>query len=380
MKLQVSERDKKLILVLLIVLILGGAFLLFDKITTSNTELEQQYRTLSDKHSDLSVKNGKRNIFVKDTEKNKEEYKQVLNSYNTSLSEEQTLVFLGMVEQNTGVWLKQMGFTTITPVYTFGQITSTNPSTPGQKVYSSDYEGISTQLGLSYECTYSDFKKVLEYLRENGRKATVNNISFSYSQSTDIVSGTMQMTLYAVTGSDREVTDVNIKDIPVGTDNIFASDSFITSGAENSYKDRIINDHDLYIILNQPGSDMDNMSVGQSGDPSNTTAVSSNNNGVEDITIRVTGQAGDYRVSYKIGTNVYPADDYDNGAPLVCGDSLDLLIISKPRAAANDNTLANVTIINESDMVLNAAIINDDAASPRVNITQTIGNVVFYTE
>ena len=92
MKLQVSERDKKLILVLLIVLILGGAFLLFDKITTSNTELEQQYRTLSDKHSDLSVKNGKRNIFVKDTEKNKEEYKQVLNSYNTSLSEEQTLV------------------------------------------------------------------------------------------------------------------------------------------------------------------------------------------------------------------------------------------------------------------------------------------------
>lgn len=380
MSLQISERDKKLILVLLIVLILGGSFWIFDKITTSNTEKEEQYRILSDKYSDLSIKNGKRKIFVDDTEKNNEEYKQVLNSYNTSLSEEQTLVFLGMVEQNTGVWLKQMGFTTVTPVYTFGQVTSTNPSTQGQKVYSSDYVGISTQLSLSYECTYADFKKVLEYLRENGRKATINNISFSYSQSTDIISGTMQMTLYAVTGSDREVTDVNIKDIPVGTDNIFSSDSFVISGAENSYRDRIVNDHDLYIILNQPGSDMDNMSVGQAGDPSNTTAVSSNSNGVEDITIRVTGQAGDYRVSYKIGTSVYPAEDYDNGAPLVCGDSLDLLIISKPRASADDNTLANITIINESDMVLNAAIINDDVTSPRVSIVETVGNVIFYTE
>ena len=342
--------------------------------------MEQQYRTLSDKYSDLNVKNAKRKMFVEDTEKNKEEYKQILDSYNTNLSEEQTLVFLGMVEQNTGVWLKQMGFSAVTPVYTFGQVTSTNPSTQGQKVYSSDYEGISTQLGLSYECTYADFKTVLQYLENNGKKATVSNITFSYSQSTDIISGTMQMTLYAVKGSDREVTDVNIKDVPVGTDNIFASDSFIISGVGNSYRDRIINDHDLYIILNQPGSDMDNMSVGQAGDPSNATAVSSNSDGVEDITIRVTGQAGDYRVSYKIGTSVYPAEDYDNGAPLVCGDSLDLLIISKPRAVSGDNTMANVYIINESDMVLNAAIINDDATSPRVNIAQAVGNVVFYTE
>lgn len=380
MSIKISDRDKKLILVLLIVAILGGSFVLFDKITTSNEEYEQEYNTLKDKYSDLSMKNAKKKVFVEDTEKNAEAYDKILEGYNTGLSEEQTLMFLAMVEKNTGVWLKQMGFADVQSVYSFGQINSTNPATQGQKAYTSDYQGVSTQLSLSYECTYAEFKDVINYLNENGKKATVNNVSFNYSESTDTVSGTMQMTLYAVKGSDREEKDVNIKDVPVGTDNIFASDSFIVSGAESSYRDRIINDHDLYIIMNQNGSDMDNMTVGQSGDIFNDTTVSSNSNGIEDITIRVTGQAGDYKVSYKIGSDVYPKENYDDGAPLICGDSLDLLIISKPRAATGDNTLANLTIINESDMVLNAAIINDDLALPRIDIVSTVGNVIFYTE
>ena len=380
MSLSISDRDKKLVLVLLIVVILGGAFFLFDKISTSNDEYDRQYKELSDKYSDLTIKNAKKKVYIDDTDKYNKMYDEVLAKYNTGLSEEQTLVFLGMVEKETGVWLKQMAFTAVTPVYTFGNVTSTNPATPGKRVYSSDYRGISTMLNVSYECLYDDFKKVIEYLKEYGKKVTVSNISFSYSEATDMVSGTMQMNFYAVTGKDRENNGLNIKDVSVGTDNIFSSDTFSPSVTNGSVRDRIIVDHDLYIIMNQNGSDMDNMSVGQTGDPSNATAVTSNTNGIENITLRVTGKDGEYKVSYKIGTSVYPVEDFDNGAPLVCGDTLDLLIISKPRTESGDNTTANITIINESDKVLNATVLNDDEESPRVNITETLGSVIFYTE
>lgn len=380
MTLKVSERDKKLLLLLLIVVIIAGSVKLFGTISDAVMENEQEYRELKDKYNDLVVKNARRQAMVEESEAAKLQYQSTLDSFNTSLSQEQTLVFLGMVEKNTGVWLKQVGFSEISNVYTFGNVTSTNPSTLGQKVYSSDYMGISTTMTLAYECTYDDLKKVLTYLEENGKKATISNITFSYSESTDIVTGTMQMTLYAITGSDRKVNDVLINDVAVGTDNIFASDTFISSGVDNSYRDRIINDYDLYMIMNQAGSDMSTMAVGMANDPSNETAVATDTEGVADVTVRVTGDDGEYKVNYKIGSSVYPADNYNDGATLVCGETLDMLIISKPRMDKDDDTLANVTIINETDMPLNIAVINDDEENPRVNIEKTEGNVIFYTE
>ena len=380
MTFKLADKDKKLLLVLLIVAILGGSFVLFDKLSTTNTEYEQELRELRERYSELSVKSGKRKMYVEETENNKTTYDEILDSYNTSLSQEQILVFLGMVEKNTGVWLRQMGFANISNVYSFGNVTSTNPTTAGQKVYASDYQGISTKMTLSYECSYADFKKVMEYFRDYGNKVTVDNVNFSYSESTDVLTGTMQVSFYAVTGSDRETKGVNIWDVAVGTENIFASDTFITVGADGSYKSQIVNTYDLYMILNQVGSDMATFSVGQAGDPANETVVASDKDGTENIELRVTGQAGDYRVSYKVGTDVYPAQNYSSGAPLVCGDSLDLIIISKVRLDSNDNSRANITLINESDMPLNVAILNDDEDSPRINIEMTEGTVVFYED
>ena len=378
MTLKVSERDKKLLLLLLIVIIIGGAAKLFSTISEDVKENKREYEELTDKYNDLVIKNSRKAQMIEDTANYTAEYRQLLDSYNTSLSEEQTLVFLGMVEKHTGVWLKQVGFSENTTVYTFGKVKSSNPSTLGQKVYSSDYKGISTTMTLSYECSYDELKEVLIYLEENGRKATISNITFSYSESTDIVTGTMQLTLYAIKGSDREVKDTVISDVAVGTDNIFSSDSFISSGVDGSYKDRILNDYDLYMIMNQAGSDMSTMAVGMAGDPSNETAVTTDTEGVADVTINITGKEGEYRVSYKLGSSAYPAENFAEGAPLICGDSLDMLIISKPRVDKDDSTLANVTIINDTDMVLNLAVINDDEDKPRVNIEKTEGNVVIY--
>lgn len=380
MSFRMSDRDKKLLLVLLIVIIIGGSLKLFSTLNDAVAENEQILREKTDRYNDLVVKSNRRKEYVEDTENYKLQYLDILDSYNTSLSQEQTLVFLGMVEKETGVWLKQVGFTTNSAVYTFGEVTSSNPGATGNKVYESDYQGIMTSMTLAYECTYDDLKKVLAYLEENGKKATVKSMSFAYSESTDIVSGTMQMSLYAITGSDREVNDVKINDVAVGTDNVFASDTFISSNVDGSYRQRIINDYDLYMIMNKAGSDMSTMAVGMSNDPSNETAVATDNNGVADVEIRVTGKNGEYKVSYKIGSDVYPAENYNEGAPLICGDTLDMLMISQPRGTGNDATLANVTIINESDKPLNIAVINDDEENPRIKIEKTQGTVVFYNE
>lgn len=374
---KVSDRDKKLLLIVIIAIIVFGAWKLFGIFDEALTENEKTLKAKNERYTDLVVKSANRKQYLDDTSNFDTQRLDLLNSYNANLSQEQTLVFLGMVEYNTGVWLKQVGFSEISTVYTFGNVSSSNPGKSSGSVYSTDYVGIKTSMTLAYECSYDGLKDVLKYLEKFGKKATISNISFAYAETSDTVSGTMTMTLYAIKGSDREFTNPTISDVAVGTDNLFVSDTFVPNGIDDTYKDRIINDYDMYLIMNQPGSDMSTMALGLAKDPSNETAVTSNSTGIENIEIIVSGRDGEYKVSYKIGGNIYPEENYIEGAPLVCGDTLDMLMISKPRTA-KDDVIANVYITNKSDMQLNVAIINDDEEEPRIHIQQKDGNIVFY--
>lgn len=373
-----SDRDKRLLLILLIVAIIGGSFWVFKKTSEGNLEYENQVRELTQRHSDLVAKNATKNTYIKNTEENTALFNKVFADFNTSLSQEQTLLFLSAVEKNTGVWLKQQSLDAVSQVYQFGRIGSSNPSNSGSTVYTTDNVGIVTNSNVSYECTYDQLKDVLTYLRENGKKVTINSMSYSYAPATDTVTGTMSLSFYAIQGSDRPAQEVDIKDVFVGTGNIFASDTFVSNGTEVTYKDKIVADYDVYVIVNKTGADKDAVICGQSGDTNNQTVASSNVGGIENVTIKITGREGDYKISYQVGTSQYPVENFEEGTPFICGESIDLLIISSERAGTEDTSEISLRIINESDLAVNGAVINDDPTVPRVKLDETQGAVTFY--
>lgn len=358
--------------------ILGGAWWFSGKIRTENEDLNKELSDLKVRYDTLDTMNSKRKTYQEDTATNTSKYNEIMSKFNASLSQEQTIMFLNSVEKNTGVWLKQLSLENASQIYTFGNVKSTNPSSRGRKVYDTDYVGIVTKSNVSYQCTYDQLKTVLTYISENGRKVTIDSMSYSYAAGTDLVSGTMALSFYAITGKDRPPVNVDIKDVFVGTDNIFASDTFVGSGSADNYKDMIVNSYDMYVIVNRTGADKDAVICGQSGDMNNETVVSSNTGGIENVTITVTGREGDYKVSYKVGSMQYPVENYEAGAPLICGDSIDLLIVSSLRDAEGDTSEINLFIQNLSDLTVNAAVINDDPQNPRVKINNVEGAVTFY--
>jgi hypothetical protein len=188
----------------------------------------------------------------------------------------------------------------------------------------------------------------------------------------------MSISLYAIVGSERPAPNIDIKDVFVGTDNIFASDTFVSDGAPDSYKEMIASNYDMYLMINRTGSDIDTVICGQSGDITNQKVVSSNKPGIENVIIKVTGTAGDYKVSYQVGSRLYPAENYEAGETFICGESIELLIMSSPRGTSTDTTEINLSIINETDLALNAAIVNDDPELSRVTTNNIQGAVVFY--
>lgn len=374
----ISDRDKKLLIILLSVAIIAASYFGFTKLNEKNAVLEGEVKALKERHIDLVTKNANKHNYESDTIENTAAFNKVFADFKTSISQEQTLLFLAEVEKNTGVWLKQQSLDNTSQIYQFGRIGSSNPAKSGQNVYTTDNVGLSTNSNVSYECTYEQLKTVLTYLRENGKKVTINNMSYSYAASTDMVSGTMSLTLYAIQGSERPALDVDIKDVFVGTDNIFASDTFAGSGAETTYRDKIIADYDLYLIVNRTGADKDAVICGQSGDTTNQTVISSNSGGIENVTIKITGREGDYKISYQVGTMQYPAENFDAGAPFICGNSIELLIMSSERGGNTDSSEISLRILNESDLVVNGAVVNDDPALTRINLDETKGAVTFY--
>lgn len=373
-----SDRDKKLLILLLIAAILGGSWWFSGKIQDENETYKTELDALKVRYSDLETKNAHRATYQKDTETNTTLFNKVMSDFNTSLSQEQTLLFLNAIEKNTGVWLKQMSLNNNSQIYTFGKIGSSNPSKSGSRVYDTDNIGITTTSNVSYECTYEKLKEVLTYIRDNGKKVTINNMSYAYSASNDMVSGTMSLSFFAIQGSERLPQDVDLRDVFVGTENIFNSETFTPNGGDTTYRDKIITDYDMYVVVNRTGADMDAVICGQSGDIGNQTVISSNDGGIENVTITITGREGDYRVSYEVGSKRYPMENYDQGAPFICGNSIELLIMSSARGINADSSEINLRVINESDMAVNAAIVNDDPNLSRVNVEEIKGAVTFY--
>ena len=92
----------------------------------------------------------------------------------------------------------------------------------------------------------------------------------------------------------------------------------------------------------------------------------------------MTGRAGDYKVSYQVGSSQYPAQGFEDGAAFVCGDSIELMIMSAERGATTDSNGISLRIINETDIAVNATIIGDDPVAPRVKLDESKGAVVFH--
>jgi hypothetical protein len=98
-------------------------------------------------------------------------------------------------------------------------------------------------------------------------------------------------------------------------------------------------------------------------------------NSVQSVTIVVSGTNNNYKVSYKLGDKMYPADNYFEGADFNCGDSIDLLVISSDRTGTEDKSSVKINITNSTDKAVNLFVYGDDAKSPRVSLGTTSGTV-----
>ncbi len=378
MNIKVSDRDLKLIFIVAIVGIIALAWWGSGKITEENTMMEAKVTELRAKYNELSTMNINRKKYMEDTDKNKAMYSALMDRFANGLDQEHIIMNLKLGEDLTGVWVKNATLAGVSSIYTFGNVTSTNPSRAGQKVYVSDNIGVNSVVNVAYEGSYEQVKEFLSYINDADDKSKINNITMSYAEATNMVTGSMQLTQFGVVGSKREYEALKLQDVAIGTENIFESDTFVDGAQDGDYGQQIKTNYDVFLMMSPSESDVETVVLGQRGDVDGTKTLTSNNNMTENAELIITGSNGQYNIAYKLDNLTYPVDDYAEGVEFVCGDTIDLLIISSSRSDDSDRVGAELKIVNETDKVLNYTVINDDEEKPRFTMGEVTGSVIGY--
>ncbi|MEF2587898.1 MAG: hypothetical protein U0M55_08490 [Butyrivibrio sp.] len=378
---KITDRDKKLLCVVGAAIIIFCAYYFGCRILINKTqEITETISALNKEHNALKLMLANAKKYTTDTESYNSKYDEILNKYDSGNTQEYSIMLLKEIEDRTGAWISQAGLAQTEEIYTFGEVTTSNPyAEEGSKVYHSDYVGNKTTLTLTYQATYDQFKDMINYINGYKYKFTIDSISMSYTAETDSVSGSLVLTQYAITGGDRKFNNVNITNVLNGTDNIFHSGIF--SGGENlstENGDNIIVDYDYYFSLQADGSDMDPVVFGPKNDSTGSATVSAAGNEMQDAYVRFFGENGEYYVQYSVGDKKYPAAAYDDGQLMLPGEELSMLVISSKRSGNDDKSGVNATIVNDTDMTLKIKIANEDGGNPRFVLKDYTGDVVVY--
>lgn len=218
--LKISERDKKLLIVVMAVLIMALAYFFgYSNLSEQVDELSTKKTSLETTKRDLKEKNDNKQKYINDTDKLSKACTVLIDKYDSTTSQPNAIEFFNKTEDVTGVWVKSLSLSPATVLYKFGQIASSNVN--GTSSYSSNLVGYKSSINISYEGDYSQWKDFVKYINTYASKSTIDSLTATYNDSTGVVSGTASISLYAIQGGDRKATEPKF-DVKTGTDNIFS--------------------------------------------------------------------------------------------------------------------------------------------------------------
>lgn len=375
---KLAPKDKRLLLTLAIVAVLAISFFAFRAFNEKVDEVNKEISSLKVVRDDIVEKYQDKDKYEGKTYIYNNLYETIVNEYSAGLDQQSLIMNLVDFENKTESWINSATFTETAKSYEFGTTLSTNPSTEGEKVYSTDLCAYSTSTNLGFSGDYDQIKDLINRINTDNQKYKIDSMTLSYNSSEELINGTINLYSYSIAGGNRLFPPTDVDGVSIGTENIFVSDTHTSDVTGKTSLDVMKTDYDVYLNLNYSGSDVEAMVFGIRTDVLGKKSISSNTTSTEKLQIVFKGTKGNYSVSYKIGNEEFPGDG--NTEPIMAGETLDFLILSSSRVGTEDTAVAKIDIINQTDKELNVGIVNDDTEKPRCQIASKKGDINVITK
>ena len=381
---KLSERDRKLLLILVIVIIVCVPYFfiiqpLMDKVDSLGKEISDLNAQVKYRE-ELALMEEE---YGKAAEQMAAMETELLSKFPSDLPQEASILFIHNTEQMIPISLYQVAFgddvaaqvTSAAEEQAIEDVEAETGDTTQTEVIEDNTQttslglgltGIQTQTRFAYDAGYEEFKDFLKYIADYHDRMVITELEASYSGEMNLVSGNLTLSQYALKGEGRNAVQFLEPNMIQGTTNVFkqASGNFDTTEVAAS--------PDFFILLNQPGADVDAIIVGQSNDVTESTYLSSTKNAKQEVNIYFEGETGKYNAYYEIGKTKYD----DAGVDFDKDGNIELQIISSSRLDDSDKVEISLNIYNTSDAIVKVTTLNDDAEKPRVTIKGTEGDII----
>lgn len=409
-----SSRDKKLLVYLGALVILAAAYFLIgkpylDKIDNLSNEKTLLQTELAQKREAYE----KQDEYKAGIDNANQRMQEIIDRFPEDNTDEKSIMFASHAEADIPIWFSQMNFAEETQKLINGeeaqsasdaeqkQLEENVAAAEGEEV-SVDEEGGSrgetsesavgdligrdTELGLTFQVEYEEFKKFLAYIRDYEDRIVIKDIDVSYSSYSDLVTGTITLSQYAILGDGRELPEVITDVESLGTDNVFKNEdkggsiidliadiykdflNKLMGGSSGENTDRY--GEDYFIKANAVTDNTNGITAGKAEDPEGNSYITSDTNDTQRVVFSLSGENENYTVKYSVGDNEY-TDDLTRSS----GGKVYLHIISTERSGDDDNVALDVHAHNTSDIPLVINVDGDDSERPRFRISEKDGEI-----
>ncbi len=382
---KLTERDKKLLLILAIVAILClPYFFVIQPLLDKNSQLVKEISELQSEVNYQEQLAMMESEYETGAQQMADKSSQILARFPSDLPQEASILFIHNTEQMIPLSLYQVSFgddvaAQLTSDAEAEQIDAVEEDmgeqTDDAVIQDNTQEtklaggltGMQTETKLAFDAGYQQFKDFLKYILDYNDRMVITELEASYSAEMDKVDGSFTLAQYALKADGRNSVSVLEPNMIQGTTNVFkqASGSFDESMSEESAAD-------FFVLLNQPDADVDSLVIGQSNDVTEASYFVSSKNAKQSVTVTFTGEMGEYNANYKIGKSSYSK----SGIDFTKEGNIVLQIISSQRLDEGDKVAIDLNLVNDTDAILDVKIQNDDTEDPRVNIKGKTGNII----
>lgn len=225
----ISKKDQKLLVYLIAVGLLAAVYFFVAK-----PKMEAQQAMQTEIEALTKQVNYYNEIYINQAEyedkiaKTQVEYNETLNKFFGGLNQENTLINIKGIEEATNTWISRISFQEPQTIMGSGSEMPADESAEddGETTEASAagfVTGLKQDLNIDFSCKYSDFKRFIEYMQNYNQRLFVSSINTTYSIDSDLVTGSITLSQYAITGANIEYNAPDLSNITTGVENIFTT-------------------------------------------------------------------------------------------------------------------------------------------------------------
>lgn len=212
MNMNISNRDKKLLLVLVGTLaIVAAVFLVYVPARDKRESLKAENEQLQVQVDELKQLQAEQAAYEAEITQMGEEITRLTKEFPADTKEEDAIFFAHNMEQN------------IEGDLTISAVTMGNPeavvSATGDA--GSEYTMYLTRNGYEYSANYLAMKNFIKTINSQQNKTTIESMSASYDGSSGLLSGTFETNFFTMSGTERTYTVPALPSVGKSTSNLF---------------------------------------------------------------------------------------------------------------------------------------------------------------